>query len=101
MTDEPKQAGELQQCKECGEYSRARADAEAETNEHVQSFVTFIGAKLKDAERNLEEYRGNRNPASKLMASHYRSQIYAFGESLVWFKFYMDIEPQDPKETVQ
>lgn len=81
-------------CVDCGEYSRARADAEAENKEHWQALLNFLAAKKRDAERNKAEYVGVRTDASKLMNAHYSSQIYAYGEIANWIAFFLELEPK-------
>lgn len=93
---EHKEAGELPQCENCDQYSRARADQQAETEEQWKSFLVFIARRKADVEHLLKEYAGsNKSRDSKFMAGIYRGEIRSYDDLLYWAKFFLEIEPED------
>ena len=79
------------------EYSRARADAEAEHREMFQQLANHIGALKSDAVKSLQEYKGKQENSHKIMAAYYHSRISAYTEILGWLEFYCSIQEETTK----
>lgn len=66
----------IKSCSECDEYSRARADAEQENQEKLESFFKFLAMRKREAQSSLKNYTGSdKSQAEKFMAAIYRKEI--------------------------
>jgi len=90
---EHKEAGELPQCENCDQYSRARADQQTENDEKWQAFLNFIARRKADVRNLLKEYTGSgQSRDAKFMAGIYRSEIRAYDDLAQWAEFFLGIE---------
>ena len=88
-----KEAGELPQCENCDQYSRARADEESENEEKLQSLLSFIKNRQESCRTSLKEYTGsNKSQAEKFMAGLYRKEIAVYDDVFSWAQFFLGIE---------
>lgn len=96
MSKESKEAGELPQCENCGEYSRARADQQTENDEKWQHFINFVARRKKDVAHIMKEYTGSgQSKDAKFMAGIYRSEIRSYDDLLNWAEFFLEVKPDE------
>lgn len=69
------------------EYSRGRADAEAQHKDDIQALVTFLEHLLEDTKRLEKEYAGKQEISNKIMRTYYGAKkaiLLELIEKLKW-----------------
>lgn len=85
---------------ECDEYSRARADAEQENIEKMESFFKFLDMRKREAQSSLKNYVGSdKSQAEKFMAAIYRKEIALIDDMKNIAQFFELVPPYDEPQS--